>query len=457
MASKLQCEICGGKLVGKPGGIFECENCGTEYSTEWAKAKIQEITGTVKVEGTVEVTGKVQVENGGPNAESLVKRGMMLREELSELVHKNSAEYEKREELEQAARSSFERALDVDPENGDAYWGLYLLEKSWLSPEDIRREAPYERTLEDDHSYYRRVRELAAGDTKMALESMEALWKQADQSERLPEELRTEGFYLRNGRLLRDRRGAGAVSSLNIPACVSEIGAGAFANCAQLRSVSLPEGLKRIGNRAFAGCKSLTSVTIPGSVSRIEDYAFYDCEGLKSVTISEGVRELGELAFWLCTSLEEVTIPSSVTEVGNRSFENCKSLRTVMIREGVQAIKKAFYGCTGLNSVTIPNSVKVIDEKAFEGTGYPIRQNYETQFVGIGSFAIRSRRDSCAENYAKKHGIRFEELKTEAELNEEITKLQTELANLRGLFAGKRRREIEGRLAQIEAELQKLG
>ncbi len=63
MAAKLQCEICGGKLVGKPGGIFECENCGTEYSTEWAKAKIQEIKGTVKVEGTVEVTGKVQVDN----------------------------------------------------------------------------------------------------------------------------------------------------------------------------------------------------------------------------------------------------------------------------------------------------------------------------------------------------------------------------------------------------------
>ena len=53
MAAALQCEICGGKLVGKPGGIFECDSCGMEYSTELAKAKIQEIKGTVKVEGTV--------------------------------------------------------------------------------------------------------------------------------------------------------------------------------------------------------------------------------------------------------------------------------------------------------------------------------------------------------------------------------------------------------------------
>ena len=83
MAAKLQCEICGGKLIGKPGGIFECENCGTEYSTEWARAKIQEITGTVKVEGTVEVTGKVQNDGpvkveGGANKEALLKRRITL-------------------------------------------------------------------------------------------------------------------------------------------------------------------------------------------------------------------------------------------------------------------------------------------------------------------------------------------------------------------------------------------
>ena len=73
MAAKLQCEICGGKLIGRPGGVFECDSCGMEYDTAWAKAKIQEITGTVKVEGTVEVTGKVQVE-GPVKVEGGVKR-----------------------------------------------------------------------------------------------------------------------------------------------------------------------------------------------------------------------------------------------------------------------------------------------------------------------------------------------------------------------------------------------
>ena len=43
-----------------------------------------------------------------------------------------------------------------------------------------------------------------------------------------------------------------------------------------------------------------------------------------------------------------------------------------------------------------------------------------------------------------------------AELNDEKALLQTELTNLKGLFTGKRRKEIEARLAQIEAELKKL-
>ena len=41
-------------------------------------------------------------------------------------------------------------------------------------------------------------------------------------------------------------------------------------------------------------------------------------------------------------------------------------------------------------------------------------------------------------------------------LNSEKDKLQSELANLRGIFTGRRRREIETRLCEIEEELKKL-
>lgn len=105
----LQCEICGGKLVGKPGGLFECEYCGMEYNTDWAKAKIQEIKGTVKVEGTVQVAGTVKVE-GGVSVESLLQRGQMALEDCKW----------------QEAISLFDQVLSIDFKCAEAYLGKAL-------------------------------------------------------------------------------------------------------------------------------------------------------------------------------------------------------------------------------------------------------------------------------------------------------------------------------------------
>ena len=41
-------------------------------------------------------------------------------------------------------------------------------------------------------------------------------------------------------------------------------------------------------------------------------------------------------------------------------------------------------------------------------------------------------------------------------LDKEKTDLQTELASLKGIFSGKRRKQIEARLAEIESELKRL-
>lgn len=115
MAAKLQCEICGGKLIGRPGGIFECDSCGMEYDTAWAKEKIQEITGTVKIEGPVEVTGKVKIDgtvtvDSGIDKETLLRRGTMALED----------------ENWELADSCFNQVLNYDIECGEAYLGLAM-------------------------------------------------------------------------------------------------------------------------------------------------------------------------------------------------------------------------------------------------------------------------------------------------------------------------------------------
>ena len=117
----LQCDICGGKLIGRPGGLFECDSCGMEYDTAWAKDKIQQIKGTVKVEGTVEITGSVKVENpvkvDGPvevkDSQSLsnfIKRGKLA------LGDKKWDQ----------ATIFFNQALNIDAECAEAYAGLVM-------------------------------------------------------------------------------------------------------------------------------------------------------------------------------------------------------------------------------------------------------------------------------------------------------------------------------------------
>ena len=145
MAAKLQCEICGGKLVGKPSGIFECENCGTEYSTAWAKEKIQEITGKVQIEGTVEVTGKVQVEGGtvqvdtSANKDALLKRAFMTLEE---------GNWEKANEL-------LEQVLNIDPECAEAYLGKLMAELHVRTQTALKDQ---EEAFDDQNNYLKAFR-----------------------------------------------------------------------------------------------------------------------------------------------------------------------------------------------------------------------------------------------------------------------------------------------------------
>ncbi len=111
----LQCEICGGKLMAKAGGLFECEYCGMQYDKTRIQEMVQEIKGTVKVEGTVQVAGTVKVDGpikveGGTNVEGLLKRGWMAIEDH---------QYDE-------AKNCFNQALQMEAECGQAYFGLAM-------------------------------------------------------------------------------------------------------------------------------------------------------------------------------------------------------------------------------------------------------------------------------------------------------------------------------------------
>lgn len=63
---KLCCDICGGALTMQPSGkTAVCDSCGMQYSAERMREKVQEIKGTVSVEGTVRTQDADFIIRGG--------------------------------------------------------------------------------------------------------------------------------------------------------------------------------------------------------------------------------------------------------------------------------------------------------------------------------------------------------------------------------------------------------
>lgn len=100
---------------------------------------------------------------------------------------------------------------------------------------------------------------------------------------------------------------------------VSGIGAYAFYNCTNLRTVKIPESVKSIGADAFALCSSLNSVTLSDGLISIGKEAFRE-SGLTNIVLTSSVKEIGEQAFYRSFSLKTATIGSGVTNIGVRAF-----------------------------------------------------------------------------------------------------------------------------------------
>ena len=190
MSAKLQCEICGGKLIGKPGGIFECEICGTEYSTEWARAKLQELSGVVRL-GETESTPKTvsdwpTVSADTRKKENLLKLGIMA---LAD------GEWDK-------ARKYYEQVFIYDAECAETYLGIMLADNKLHSTADIGKlDTKYSiDSLTLSPSYKRffqyatpeqkqeviRLLEIASKNADEAIRRRQAFLEQLDKDELLP-------------------------------------------------------------------------------------------------------------------------------------------------------------------------------------------------------------------------------------------------------------------------------
>ena len=135
-----------------------------------------------------------------------------------------------------------------------------------------------------------------------------------------------ESYYINGSGIYDDQigkcafYGCSGLTSLTLPAGITEIRNYAFRGCSGLTSLILPAGITCIGAGAFYGCSGLTSLTIPTGVSIINEYTFYDCSSLTRLDLPSSIREIYHSAFMNCRNLTSLTIPSNVTSISSRAF-----------------------------------------------------------------------------------------------------------------------------------------
>lgn len=179
----------------------------------------------------------------------------------------------------------------------------------------------------------------------------------------------------------------GDALELTIPATVKTIGNHAFEGSGYsyltnyLSSVTFEEGstLETIGAYAFSRAK-ISSFNVPASVTSIGAYAFYYCSELTSLTFEEGSAPLtfgtaydsykGQVL--ANTKVTEVHFPGRLTAIGASAFERNSSIETVTFgdqyaeggftKSALTTIGEgAFRYASALSSITIPASVKNTD------------------------------------------------------------------------------------------------
>ena len=152
------------------------------------------------------------------------------------------------------------------------------------------------------------------------------------------------------------------VKTLFIPADMTIIPCGAFAEYLSIKNVVFPPQLMEIGDLAFSFCKDIEKITLPDTITKIGEYAFRftglcelilpprlsiiaedcfrGCEKLTRVVLNESLFEIRKRAFEGCFALFEITIPKNVVYVDEYCFDNCTNLKTIYIHGDKKRVKQ---------------------------------------------------------------------------------------------------------------------
>lgn len=162
------------------------------------------------------------------------------------------------------------------------------------------------------------------------------------------------------------------LANFRAPSALKTIGESAFSSCLLLSNLTLGN-VEEISSRAFQNCKKLRDGGIgwSSSLKIIGSYAFQGCgfSNLSMTTVNaDGANEviIGDGAFAYCTEMTAIRLPKNLKTISNRVFLGCTNLTGVTLPEETETIESnAFEGCTALARIEIPANVTTIKSKAF--------------------------------------------------------------------------------------------
>jgi uncharacterized repeat protein (TIGR02543 family) len=141
---------------------------------------------------------------------------------------------------------------------------------------------------------------------------------------------------------------------------------------------TIPDGVTTIASQAFGG-GGPDGVVLPDSVTTISDGAFHHCIFLSNVTIPANVHFIDGNPFDACKGLLSIEVDPSNTYFSSQdgvlynydkttivSYPASKNPDSVFtIPDGVTTVGSGAFNWSGLEGITIPDSVTTIDDGAF--------------------------------------------------------------------------------------------
>lgn len=176
------------------------------------------------------------------------------------------------------------------------------------------------------------------------------------------------------------------LQSITLPQKVETVEESAFEGCTKLSEIKLSANLTSIGKNAFKGCSSLLRVTseggqseyfsMPQSVTEIGYGAFQDCAKLKLVNIPDNVTIIETYVFKGCTALETVTIGNKVSKIEYGAFDGCSAMKSIYFPVSLTEIEASAMRITDSTAVNYAGTEEQWDKIIIgEGNGYLIKSH----------------------------------------------------------------------------------